>query len=157
MAQYAKKTKVSPERTMMEIRAVLNRYKATKFGFIEDEQKVGIAFEMRGRRVRFVLPLPDKKAGNQSAWANGTASFSGGFSQDKYDHAISQRWRALDPVIKAKLESIESGIETFDEAFMAQLVLPTGQTMSDWAAPQIESAYKSGEMPPLLPSGGISR
>lgn len=52
--------------------------------------------------------------------------------------------------IKSKLESVESGIEQFDEAFMAQIVLPDGRTMAEYAMPQIAKSYTSGTMPPLL-------
>ena len=69
-----------------------------------------------------------------------------------HEQATRQRWRALALSIKAKLESVESGIEQFEEAFMAQIVLPNGKTVGEWVAPQIEASYKSGNMPPMLPA-----
>jgi hypothetical protein len=53
-------------------------------------------------------------------------------------------------VIKAKIESIESGVETFDEAFLANIVTPDGRTIAQWAVPQIERAYIEGKMPTQL-------
>jgi hypothetical protein len=53
----------------------------------------------------------------------------------------------LAPVIKAKLEVVESGISVLDEEFLAQIVLPDGSTAGDFLVPQIERAYESGEMP----------
>ena len=54
-------------------------------------------------------------------------------------------------VIKAKLESVESGIETFEQAFLANVVLPGGTTVGDYMTPQIAESYRTGQMPPMLP------
>jgi hypothetical protein len=53
--------------------------------------------------------------------------------------------------VKAKLEVVESGISTFEDEFMPHIVLPSGQTVSEWMGPQITAAYLSGLMPPMLP------
>lgn len=149
MTKYAEHTIVSPEKSLQEIRQILKRYNATKFGMIEEADGVGIGFEMRDRRVRFMITLP--KEGSVKVKVNGSNTTVA--SQPAYEKSIRQRWRALVLVIKAKLEAVESGIETFEEAFMAQLVLPNGQTVGEWAAPQIAAAYTNNRMPPLLPSG----
>jgi hypothetical protein len=57
------------------------------------------------------------------------------------------RWRALLLVIKAKLESVESGIATFEEEFMAQIVLPDDQTVGQWVLPEVARIYETGRMP----------
>ena len=129
MSTYAKKTKVPASQTLSEIQAVLKRYGATAFGYANLPGVVMIAFESKGRRLRFKIPVPDE-------------------NKDPQGHR--QRWRAMLLAIKAKLESVASGIESFDEAFMAQIVLPDGRTMSEYATPQIANAYKDGKMPPLL-------
>ena len=67
------------------------------------------------------------------------------------EQAVRQRWRALALVIKAKLEAVESGITCFEDEFMAHIVLPNGNTVSQWLIPQISSAYENGAMPKLLP------
>jgi hypothetical protein len=69
-----------------------------------------------------------------------------------YDQEVRRRWRALGLVIKAKLESVESGIETFESAFMANIVMPDGKTFGKYAGPAIESAYSTGKVPLLLPA-----
>lgn len=57
----------------------------------------------------------------------------------------------LAPVIKAKLEVVESGISVLDEEFLAQIVLPDGSTAGDFLVPQIERVYESGDMPKMIP------
>lgn len=126
---FAVNTKVPASQTLTEIQDVLKRYGATHFGYATVPGAVRVGFESMGRRLRFSVPVPDEK-------------------KDARGHR--QRYRALLLAIKSKLESVASGIETFDEAFMAQVVLPDGRTMSEYATPQIASAYKDGKMPSLL-------
>lgn len=109
-----------------------------------------LAFEMRNRRVRFLMPLPkieDFKKTNNRRYRTGKSL------NEAWQAGIRSAWRSLLLTIKAKLQSVESGIETFEDAFMAQMVLPNGQTMSEWAEPQIVELYSSGNMPPMLGSG----
>ena len=68
-----------------------------------------------------------------------------------WEQACRSRWRALYLIIKAKLEAIEAGISTVEREFFYDVVLPDGRTAGEFLAPQIEAAYETGEMPPLLP------
>lgn len=138
MSEYAKYTTVSPEKSKFEIENILKKYGATSFASGWSGASATIAFEAKGRRVKFVLPLPDPK------------KF---YSQEKREQAIRQKWRCLALAIKAKLEVVESGIATFEEEFMAHVVLPNGNTVGKWMEPQIKTAYESGQMPLLLGSG----
>lgn len=147
MTKYAITTKVSPEQTLSEIQKLLTKYQAGKFGFIQDIVASFVAFEMKNRQIRFVLPMP-----NWDDYKKDVRGYLRNKSQVEniYKQEIRSRWRALLLSIKAKLESVETGIESFDEAFMAHIVLPSGKTMSEWAIPQIEQSYSSGKMLPLL-------
>ena len=62
--------------------------------------------------------------------------------------------RALLLVIKAKLEAVTAGISTIETEFLANIVLPDNTTAGEWMLPQIDRAYCTGEMPPLLPAAG---
>ncbi len=62
-----------------------------------------------------------------------------------------RRWRALLLTIKAKLVSVENGIEKFEEAFLAHIVIAGGQTVGQKALPELAQIYKSGSMP----NGGL--
>lgn len=65
--------------------------------------------------------------------------------------ATRQRWRALALWIKAVLEAAEAGITTLEEALQPFTMLPDGCTVGEWMALQIEAAYETGRMPPMLP------
>jgi hypothetical protein len=45
---------------------------------------------------------------------------------------------------------VESNVETFEEAFLANIVTPGGATVADWLIPQIEEGYRIGKMPTQL-------
>lgn len=154
MAHYAAKTDVSSDKSRAEIERTLMRYGATGFLYGNTQSQALVMFEMKGRRIKFLLPLPDRNAREFTHTPGRRLPRSAAQQDAAYEQAVRQRWRALLLCIKAKLESVQSGIETFEEAFLPHIMLPNGQTVGDWMVPQIESAYRGGDMPPLLPYHG---
>lgn len=139
---YAEGTSVPVDRSQGEIRKILGKYGATGFAFGENGPRAMVAFEMSGRRIRFDLPLPQHQV---------TRDKKGYFMSEKQvDAETRRRWRCLVLAIKSKLECVESGISTFEEEFLAYVVLPNGRTMGQVAIPQIARSYENNEMPPLL-------
>ena len=126
MALYAQHTKVPITQSKGEIERTLERYKADQFGTASDSesQRAMVQFRFNAKIIRFEMSL-----GNLS------------------EQQIRQRWRALLLAIKSKLEAVESGIETFEEAFLAHVVMPDGRTFGKVAIPQIEQAALEGRMP----------
>lgn len=153
MAKYASKTSVSPNQSLTDIQAVLDRYGCKNFAFGRQDDQVMVMFEMDKRQVRFIVRLPDEKDREYTHTPSTGKLRSTQSAKDTYDQAIRQRWRALLLTIKAKLESVESEIETFEEAFMGQLLIPGGQTVGEWIAPQLDQIYATGNLPPLLGRG----
>lgn len=149
MTRYASKTTVTSDRSMAEIESTLIRYGADKFMYGRDPERVMVGFEMRNRRLRFMLPIPDQAEFTHTP--TGRTRRDLGTVRQQYEQAVRARYRALLLSIKAKLESVESGIEEFEDAFLAQIVLPDGSTVGERMKPQIENAYLTGKMPPLLP------
>ena len=56
---YAADTSVPPEKSRAEIERLVTKYGATKFVSGWEEIGAAVLFEMRGRRVRFAIPLPE--------------------------------------------------------------------------------------------------
>lgn len=131
---YADKTKVPVERTKTEIESTLARYGADRFAYFVEAKMAMIVFEAHNRRLRFDLPLED-----------GTS--------EKAQQRRRAQWRALALCIKAKLESVSSKIETFEEAFLAHVVMPDGKTVYEHTAPRIAEVADGGEMPRLMLPG----
>lgn len=111
-----------------------------------------IAFEMNGKQIRFILPLPDRNDGQFRYTPSRGYERNPKQQEEAYEQAVRQKWRALALVIKAKLEAVESGITVFEDEFLAHIVLPNGETVGAWMRPQVEKAYEIGAMPALLPA-----
>ena len=147
--RYAQQTEVPVDRSKAEIERLIQRYGATEFATGWRSERAVIQFKMKDRYVRFILPLP--KLGDFTQTATGRQRKPGtGAVTSAWEQACRQRWRALALSIKAKLESVETNIETFESAFMGQVVMPDGRTVSEHVLPAIDAAYKSGKMPELL-------
>lgn len=137
--RYAEKTSVPVDRSQAEIKKILSRYQAVGFAYGEQGERSVVMFEMKGRRFKFILPMP-KAPTSQATQA----------SIKTYEQLCRSRWRCLVLAIKAKLECVENGITTLEQEFMAHIVLPNGKTVGEVMLPQIESSYQNGKMPPLL-------
>lgn len=75
-------------------------------------------------------------------------------ASEAWVQACRERWRQLHLCIKAKLESIAGDIETFDEAFLAHVVMPDGQTVGEAVIPEVANRLAGGAPRPLLPPPG---
>ena len=149
--RYAEKTTVSTEKSRLEIERTLKRYGAISFAYGSDATRATIGFTIENRMVRFTLPLPDKNAREFTHHSRGLRTRSA--REAAYEQSCRQCWRALNLVIKAKLEAVAAGITTVEDEFLAHTVLPDGSTFGEWAKPQVDKAYEIGEMPSSLMIG----
>lgn len=149
---FAATTEVPVERTRAEIERVVSRYGATRFASGWEEGAASVLFEMKDRRVRFRLPLPQAQDRKFTHDGRGMRRSVDG-ARRAHDQALRARWRALLLVIKAKLEAVESGVETFEQAFMPHIVTPGGFTLGERIIPELEAIYRGSPMPPLLGPG----
>lgn len=152
MGTYAAKTDVSSDRSRGEIERTLTRYGATHFGYMSEPGLATIAFQKDGRRVRFVLPLPDRQDRRFRLTPTGREA-SESAAQAAYEQAVRQRWRALALVIKAKLEAVESEIAVFDQEFYGYVVLPSGRTVYEETSRQVGDMIASGRPGRLMLEG----
>jgi hypothetical protein len=145
MSKFAEGTSVPVDRSRAEMERILMKYGADQFSSGWTAEKAVIMFRLRARYVRVEMPLA--LAGK--TWGPNKGKHL--HSQDSAAKENRRRWRALVLYVKAKLESVESEIVSFEQAFMAHIVLPNKQTVGEFMQPQIESAYQSGQMPKQLP------
>lgn len=120
-SNYASRTEVPAEKTRMEIELMLKKYGATSFAYLSDGGVSRIGFRINNRTVRFDLPMPSMKDKKLKAW----------------EQSCRSRWRALLLCIKSKLEACTIGITTFEQEFLAHIVLPDGRTVGEAAIPQL--------------------
>lgn len=149
---YAENTSVAADRSRAEIERTLTRYGASAFSYGWEGRRAIVAFRAAERMVKFEVVMPDPEAREFQRTPSGRKSRSTDQAYKAWEQAGRQRWRALALVVKAKLEAVETGITTFEEEFMAHIVLPDGSTVGDFMGPQLDQAYENGVMPELLPA-----
>lgn len=145
---YAATTDVPSDRSRAEIERTLTRYGADQFAYMSSREQAVIAFVVDGRQVRFVLTLPDRNDPEFTHHSRGMRTASA--AETAYEQAVRQRWRALALVVKAKLEAVQAGIVTFEQEFLAHMVLPGGRSVFETVAPAVERAYATGDTSSLL-------
>lgn len=149
---YAENTDVAVEKSVAEIVGLIKRAGANRIAQVEEPGTLAFQFFLNDRMLRFRVSLPspaDIPQYNPNNHQSRTNDQRIRLAQQRQ----RQRARALLLVIKAKLESVESGVETFDEAFLPNIVTPEGETVGDWLIPQIADAYLTGRVPTrLLPA-----
>ena len=150
MSPYAANTEVPADRSRAEIERILDRYGATAFmyGWDRDSNAAMVAFEVEGRRIRIMVPMPQREQFASTPTGRRRAAKE---TDTAWEQGKRQRWRAMALIVKAKLEAVEAGISTIEAEFLAHTVLPDGQTVGDWLGPQIEYVYRTQAMPPMLP------
>jgi len=150
MTRFAANTEVSVTKSRAEIEHMIVRYGATSTAFVNGEGRSMIMFEAQGRRIAFNLPLPKKTerqfTHNKRGWLRTPEQ-----CLEAWEQSCRQKWRALTLVIKAKLEAVESGITSFEDEFLAHIVMPDGITVGEHIKSQIAQSYQANKMLPLLP------
>jgi hypothetical protein len=150
---YEKAT--SGERALGEIQKLLRAFGCTKFGSMSDDEagEILVQFEYRGRPVSVKASV----RGYAAAWLKQNpvtiynTDIANGRSNDK---KIAQERKAMNIAsvavysilrdwIKGQVTAIETGILTFEGAFLGQILLPSGRTVLEHASeskllPQIE-------------------
>lgn len=135
---YAEQTTVPVEKTKAQIERMVMEAGAAQYmsGHQSSPPRAMIQFHLKDRIVRFELPLPAPDSRTPAG---------------KHEQRTRSRWRALRLIIKAKLEAVESGVTTFEEEFLAHIVMPGDKTISQYVIPQIAEAYETGKLRPMLP------
>lgn len=137
--RFAESTTVSVDRTRAEIDTLLTRAGATQRGTFQDDDtgKALVQFRMANRVIRLELAAPKF----------GTAT---GRELKKLEQEERAAWRRLLLILKAKLELIADGDSTVEREFLADILLPDGRRVIEDLGPKLQTAYKTGRLPPLL-------
>lgn len=153
---YAVGTSVSLMNSLAELERVVRKAGFSNFMHgISDDRIVAAFAGPEGRQVRFIVPtmeIGDDLLVKMRDMARAYGTRLPKSHQEAWEQHRRQISRALVLTVKAKIECIEAGIETFDDAFMSQLALPDGQLVGAWVKREIAQIYIGGKTPPnLLP------
>ena len=143
---YAKGTKVTEAKTRLELEKVLRSHGATDLSVATSDTNnlIAIAFTIdkskpsAPRRVRLIIPLP-----KQDDFRRGRSWRYNSESKQKTlcAQARRERHRVMLLFLKAKLELIAMGVSTVEREFLADVLLPNGQTVYQHVQSQIAAAY----------------
>jgi len=145
---YAEDTRVPVDKSLAEIVALVKKAGAARVAQIEEPDSFAVQFFLADRMIRFRVSVPAIDPSGRVG-VHGTAAGM----QASYEKRQRQRARALLLVIKAKLESVESQVETFEEAFLANIVMADGATLYERLAEPISLEYREGKPMPMLLAG----
>lgn len=151
---FAKGTKTEIGATEQQIKRMLQKAGADGVAMMEERTRAIVAFHLNGRAIQFRLPLPARdehrfthRAVNQHG---GEVERANDAALDLWVQACRERWRALHLCIKAKLESVEQNIESFDDAFLAHIQMPDGETVGDKMRGELQAQLSGAPPRPLL-------
>lgn len=109
-------TKVGVGQSQADLRKVLMRYGASEFAFRETADVAEVAFVHHALGIRIRVPINPPQPNNKA-------------SREREERRV---WRVLHWLIKARMDAIDAGVETFEQAFLAHVVNPaSGQTVYD--------------------------
>lgn len=134
---YAKGTTVAIETTNGQIKAMLRRAGANDYATYENNDSAAIAFRLNDLNIRMKIPLPDRFAKRFTHTDEKQLVRSDGAAERLWEQACKECWRALHLCLKAKLEAIDAGVETFEDAFLAHVQTATGETIGERLRPTL--------------------
>jgi hypothetical protein len=125
------------DRALAEIQKILRGFGCTKFGTMSDEAKreILLQFEYRGRAVSIKASI----RGYAAAWLkHHPYTYRTKGTQVEHERkALRIAETAVYPMlrdwIKGQFTAIETGILTFEGAFLGQILLPSGDTVLEHA------------------------
>lgn len=146
MSTYAEGTKVTVFRSRLELEQLLVKHKATHVNVGFAPGRAVVQFVMQDRMVRFQMALATAESlrgeKDRRGWLLSEAQ-----RLRLAEQRNREQWRALVLAIKAKLVSVETGVESFEVAFLAHIVVGK-ETVGERVLPAVAHAYASGG--PLL-------
>lgn len=143
MPNYASRTSVSVDRSVVEIQSTLRRYGADGFLYGEENGQALLSFTRGGLKVRFILTMPPLSDFMETETGRDRKATA---ARKAWDQETRRRWRALALVVKAKLEAVDTGMVLFEDEFLAYIVTKDGKTVGDHMRPKLAEAFDAGKM-----------
>lgn len=137
--RFAAKTVVPIEKTRGEIERFLKAEGSTGFMYGNTIGLAMIVFDYQGRRIKFAVTMPVVNKGRTN--------------EREVEREEKRRWRCLLLLVRAKFESVNTGIVEFDREFLAHIVIDGNTTVGDQWVAQAKQIVASAKLPPLLGTG----
>ncbi len=128
-------TTVSVEKSQGAIRSLLVGHGASEFGFGETAQAgtrfAAVSFVVGARAVRMKVPhKPISPRDLSTKYGRSRSRTREDIAREMEEQEAKRIWRVLHWNLKARMEAVQEGVETFEEAFLAHLLDErTGETV----------------------------
>lgn len=130
---YAKGTDVSVSKSQEEITKIFIRYGVEHYGFAARPGWAAVNFEVKDVPISIAIPLPhmptEEKIRNPKSGYMVNAL-------PLWEQEVKESWRALVLLLKANLEAVDRGLLSIEQAFLAYISLPNGETLGERVIPQ---------------------
>ena len=127
----------SGEKALGEIQKILRGFGCSKFGSMTDDdaQEIMVQFEFRGQPVSVRASIRGYAAAwlKEHPYTNRTRATKADHERKAIEIASTAVYSILRDWIKGQVTAIETGILTFEGAFLGQLLLPSGKTFLEHA------------------------
>lgn len=128
MSAYASTT-VSVEASQGSIRKLLASYGCERFGFgeyrLDNTTFAEVGFTKGDASVRMRVPLkPIDETAVRRKVQRARTKDADTLRFEANEQEAKRIWRVLHWNLKARLEAVQEGVETFEEAFLAHLLVP---------------------------------
>lgn len=126
MTHYANTTRVTVDKSRAEVHKILRKNGATRIvDAWEQGGNAAVQFELGGYVARLAVPVPTIDEIKQRPRIHKSPAAL----RRRAEQEERQRWRALCLLLKAKFESCTLGLSTFEQEFLATIVLDNGRTV----------------------------
>jgi hypothetical protein len=156
MAGYASTTKTEVSNSEAEIKKTFNRFGVEDIIIGTIDGYLSVMFKRYGRPYSIRIALPGKDDDAILYTPNRMSKRNNSIAHKAWEQACRSKWRELLLLIKAKLVAIENGIASFDDEFLSYAMLPTRETVGDWANRQMEVMQQTGQLPDLIPQPALT-
>lgn len=149
---YAEGTTVDTGKSRLEIERLLQRAGCSHVGVMHEPGMATVFFQRQGWAVQMRVPLPRIEDGPKGYKPRSGRYFNDADRQEWAEQKAKERWRQLLLVLKAKFTALEEGVETFEQSFLAHLVVG-GVHLGERLLPAVREAQAKGTQL-LLGTGG---
>lgn len=130
-------TATSGDKALGEIQKILRSFGCNKFGSMVDDAagELLVQFEYRGKMVSVKASTKGYAAAwlKENPWSTRRAGTKQAYERKAMDIASIAVYSILRDWIKGQVMAIETGILSFEGAFLGQILLPSGQTILEHA------------------------
>lgn len=134
--RFAEGTSVAIDKSRAEVETLLERHGASHVAIMRSPEESIVVFQIGVLRVRRAVQVPTQG------------------SAEARDREHRRRWRALVLILKAKLEMITGGESTMEREFLADMMLPNGETVESEFLPKLLQALQANKQPRLALTSG---